>query len=75
LWLIKVWFSSSTFVVKIATFAKPETVMGKLNSRHTIKHPKDNLDSTYKKFCKFDKQKWRPEPTQKNGAKSKKPNE
>jgi hypothetical protein len=29
LWLIKHWFSASTFVVKIATFAKPETVMGK----------------------------------------------
>jgi hypothetical protein len=29
LWLIKVWFSASTFVVKIATFAKPETVKGK----------------------------------------------
>jgi hypothetical protein len=28
LWLIKVWFSASTFVVKIATFAKPETVSG-----------------------------------------------
>jgi hypothetical protein len=27
LWLIKVWFSASTFVVKIATFAKPENVM------------------------------------------------
>ncbi|MBK7797548.1 MAG: hypothetical protein IPJ53_00395 [Saprospiraceae bacterium] len=26
LWLIKVWFYASTFVVKIATFAKPETV-------------------------------------------------
>ena len=26
LWLIKVWFSASTFVVKVATFAKPETV-------------------------------------------------
>jgi hypothetical protein len=26
LWLIKVWFSASTFVVKTATFAKPETV-------------------------------------------------
>gem|GEM_PF-3846701 len=25
LWLIKVWFSALTFVVKIATFAKPET--------------------------------------------------
>jgi hypothetical protein len=29
LWLIKVWFSASTFVVKIATFAKPENVGGK----------------------------------------------
>jgi hypothetical protein len=29
LWLIKVWFSASTFVVKIATFAKPETVRAK----------------------------------------------
>jgi hypothetical protein len=29
--LIKVWFSASTFVVKIATFAKPETVIGHLN--------------------------------------------
>jgi len=28
LWLIKVWFSASIFVVKIATFAKPETVSG-----------------------------------------------
>jgi hypothetical protein len=27
LWLIKNWFSVSTFVVKIATFAKPETVV------------------------------------------------
>jgi hypothetical protein len=26
LWLIKVWFSASTFVVKIATFAKLQTV-------------------------------------------------
>jgi len=26
LWLIKQWFSASTFVVKIATFAKPQTV-------------------------------------------------
>ena len=28
LWLIKHWFSASTFVVKIATFAKPQTVSG-----------------------------------------------
>ncbi|TBX66654.1 hypothetical protein EZL74_10755 [Flavobacterium silvisoli] len=26
MWSIKVWFSASTFVVKIATFAKPENV-------------------------------------------------
>jgi hypothetical protein len=34
LWLIKVWFSASTFVVKIATFAKPENVM-----RHALEEP------------------------------------
>jgi hypothetical protein len=34
LWLIKVWFSASTFVVKIATFAKPETVTSKRKERH-----------------------------------------
>jgi hypothetical protein len=28
LWIIKVRFSASTFVVKIATFAKPENVIG-----------------------------------------------
>ncbi len=28
LWLIKHWFSASTFVVKIATFAKPGNVSG-----------------------------------------------
>ena len=33
LWLIKVWFSASTFVVKIATFAKPENVIGKFKKR------------------------------------------
>jgi hypothetical protein len=26
------WFSASTFVVKIATFAKPENVMGKFKT-------------------------------------------
>jgi hypothetical protein len=31
--LIKVWFSASTFVLKIATFAKPETVMRQLGGR------------------------------------------
>jgi hypothetical protein len=34
LWLIKVWFSVSTFVVKIATFAKPENVTSKRKGRH-----------------------------------------
>jgi hypothetical protein len=34
LWLIKVWFSASTFVVKIATFAKPETVTAKYKKNH-----------------------------------------
>ena len=33
LWLIKVWFSASTFVLKIVTFAKPETVIGNLWGR------------------------------------------
>ena len=28
LWLIKHWFSASTLVVKIATFAKPQNVIG-----------------------------------------------
>jgi hypothetical protein len=37
LWLIKVWFSASTFVVKIATFAKPETVMCNLNKQQEKK--------------------------------------
>jgi hypothetical protein len=32
LWLVKVWFSASKFVVKIATFAKPENV--KKNPTH-----------------------------------------
>jgi hypothetical protein len=32
LWLIKVWFSASTFVVKIATFAKLQTVISNPNN-------------------------------------------
>jgi hypothetical protein len=40
LWLIKVWFSASTFVVKIATFAKPETVMGKFKKQDGPRKPK-----------------------------------
>jgi hypothetical protein len=39
LWLIKVWFSASTFVVKIATFAKPDPVMG--NHKREIKPLKE----------------------------------
>jgi len=33
LWLIKHWFSASTFVVKIATFAKSQTVMPNFKRR------------------------------------------
>ena len=36
LWLIKVWFSASTFVVKIATFAKPENVISKPVYSHSM---------------------------------------
>ena len=46
LWLIKHWFSASTFVVKIATFAKPPHVSGHavaieeiLINLHTIDKP------------------------------------
>jgi hypothetical protein len=28
LWFIKHWFSASTFVIKIATFANPQTIVG-----------------------------------------------
>jgi hypothetical protein len=35
--LIKHWFSASTFVVKIATFAKPETVGGHAGSQEQTK--------------------------------------
>jgi hypothetical protein len=42
LWIIKVWFSASTFVVKIATFAKPETVMGKFK-KHSGSKQADHL--------------------------------
>ncbi|MCX8472736.1 MAG: hypothetical protein ORN85_03710, partial [Sediminibacterium sp.] len=34
LWLIKVWFSVSTIVVKIATFGKPQTFSGQPKRRH-----------------------------------------
>jgi hypothetical protein len=32
LWVIKHWFSALTFVVKIATFAKPENVSGNIKT-------------------------------------------
>jgi len=35
LWLIKVWFSASTFVMKIATFAKRQTVICHFGGRIT----------------------------------------
>jgi len=32
----QIWFSASTLVVKIATFAKPQTVSGQIKKRHRI---------------------------------------
>jgi hypothetical protein len=45
LWLIKVWCSASTFVVKIATFAKPENVSThpKKPTRPTINEQKKEI--------------------------------
>lgn len=43
LWLIKVGFSASTFVVKIATFAKPETVMAHAEIASSKKYLIKNL--------------------------------
>jgi hypothetical protein len=37
LWLIKVRFYASTFVVKTATFAKPENVGGNVTAENEIK--------------------------------------
>jgi hypothetical protein len=45
LWLIKVWFSASTFVVKIATFAKPETVMCNFTKDIAVKNGLTNPKS------------------------------
>jgi hypothetical protein len=42
LWFIKVWFSASTFVVKIATFAKPETVSCKAVTTNYITNMTEN---------------------------------
>ncbi|HMT71928.1 MAG TPA: hypothetical protein PKD16_17295, partial [Saprospiraceae bacterium] len=39
LWLIKVWFSASTFVVKIATFAKPQNVSGNAKPKQGTMKP------------------------------------
>jgi hypothetical protein len=33
LWLVKVWFSASTFVVKIATFAEPTNFTANLKTK------------------------------------------
>jgi hypothetical protein len=41
LWFIKGWFSASTFVVKIATFAKPETVTANAKKTTTMKKLND----------------------------------
>jgi hypothetical protein len=48
LWLIKVWFSASTFVVKIATFAKPQNVSG-----HSMKTIVTILILTFSSYFSF----------------------
>jgi hypothetical protein len=45
LWLIKVWFSASTFVVKIATFAKRQNVSH--NAEIDKRYIKNSLPSKY----------------------------
>jgi hypothetical protein len=37
---VAVQCSADTFVVKIATFAKPETVMGKFKNQNGLREPK-----------------------------------
>jgi hypothetical protein len=51
--------------------------MGKLNSIEDKQesHQRTTLIVLKRVFCKIDKQKWRPEPTLKNGAYSEKPYE
>ena len=49
LWLIKVWFSASTLVVKIATFAKPENVSGKL--KQTLISNENTIFSSIPSLC------------------------
>jgi hypothetical protein len=41
-WLIKVWFFASIFVVKIATFAKRQTVVGNAYTRKILVFFKKN---------------------------------
>jgi hypothetical protein len=50
LWLIKVWFSASTFVVKIATFAKPKTVMPKLKKTNDSEKKTNNINNNFDRF-------------------------
>jgi mannose-6-phosphate isomerase-like protein (cupin superfamily) len=52
LWLIKIWFSASTFVVIIATFAKPVTVSGHCNLTSNNEIKSINISA---KFSLFDK--------------------
>jgi hypothetical protein len=47
LWLIKVWFTASTFVVKIATFAKPENDGQKTSLRYAFCPSADLYNSTF----------------------------
>ena len=51
MWLIKIWFSPSTFVVKIATFAKPENVMGKAMTTQPDRQNRVLFDILYLSNC------------------------
>ncbi|MFN4813491.1 MAG: FMN-binding negative transcriptional regulator, partial [Bacteroidota bacterium] len=59
MWLIKIWFSASTFVVIIATFANPVTVSGYFDRPENLKQnqkmyiPKVNLTSDKTEIIEF----------------------
>jgi hypothetical protein len=62
MWLIKVWFSKSTFVVKIPTFAKPENVS--LNGKKC----RIQVTNTTLRFLDFSMKKLMPEGFELYGA-------
>jgi len=54
LWLIKHWFSASTFVVKFATFAKPQKTLQASVGRQTAKRPESQRLAKSKELqCQF----------------------